>query len=722
MSAAATFPPLLAAAQRRGSLMRALRAEVPAAAGRRHHRSSGRCATAWGRWSSARRRTGRAGGRDPAVRAGRPARARDREAGRSFRARATTEADARRPGRAGDASAQLLGPTTTKRRGCSRPSTTRRSPWSRSAPIPTRCPPRSSAPASSCPAGAAARATSRWSVTACTFLDRKWPHLAREGEVLLRASLGRFDDRAPPGGATTSCVARRGGAGDAHGRRPDSRPARRSCAGRTACPSTGSHHLLRMAGVEAAIARLGGLAVAGAAYHGVGIRLHRQRPRRGARASRDAPAAPGPRRRPLGRGAVSSSPSRSRRGAGGRSGSSAPPSLLAPGRPAPAHAAVVRLAGRPGLLRHRPGLGRAFNWYGAVVLVLVEASFVRRGRRADAAAARARRRLRRRLHPARSGADDLALRWAAARRRLPRPGRRAARSTGPPGRAAPAHRRRVGRRRRAGELAVVARGAPASHRSAVPRRGGRRDRRRRRVGGGGRPRPRRRGAGRVLRVAPVQGGGSADSARSRCRPRRSTTAQLAATSAVTSARPAPELVLWPEDVVALDRPAGGFAAGRAALGPRPRAAHHPRRRRHRAGVADDVPQRGRRLGPARPHRRHLREGPPGALRRVRPVPLLLRALRRPLGRADRCRPGPRLRLHAHAGRTARLPRLLRGLLRRPEPRVGPGRRRAARRSRRTRRRTARPRSRRRRSRRRGSRPSRRAATSSRPRRPASARS
>ena len=33
-----------------------------------------------------------------------------------------------------------------------------------------------------------------WAVTACTFLDRKWPHLARDGEVLLRASLGRIDD------------------------------------------------------------------------------------------------------------------------------------------------------------------------------------------------------------------------------------------------------------------------------------------------------------------------------------------------------------------------------------------------------------------------------------------------------------------------------------------------------------------------------------------------
>jgi oxygen-dependent protoporphyrinogen oxidase len=31
-------------------------------------------------------------------------------------------------------------------------------------------------------------------VTAITLLDRKWPHLRREGEVLLRAHVGRIDD------------------------------------------------------------------------------------------------------------------------------------------------------------------------------------------------------------------------------------------------------------------------------------------------------------------------------------------------------------------------------------------------------------------------------------------------------------------------------------------------------------------------------------------------
>ncbi len=38
-----------------------------------------------------------------------------------------------------------------------------------------------------------------------------------------------------------------------------------------AFPQYRVHHLLRTAGIEAAVARLGGIAVAGAAYRGVGI-------------------------------------------------------------------------------------------------------------------------------------------------------------------------------------------------------------------------------------------------------------------------------------------------------------------------------------------------------------------------------------------------------------------------------------------------------------------
>jgi protoporphyrinogen/coproporphyrinogen III oxidase len=110
-----------------------------------------------------------------------------------------------------------------------------------------------------------------WAVTACTYLDRKWPHLARDAEVLLRVSLGRagdtraasWDDEevreraweelglllgvsAQPADAVVTRFPR-------------------------ALPQYRVHHLLRTAGVEAAAARLGRLAVAGAAYRGVGI-------------------------------------------------------------------------------------------------------------------------------------------------------------------------------------------------------------------------------------------------------------------------------------------------------------------------------------------------------------------------------------------------------------------------------------------------------------------
>ena len=68
----------------------------------------------------------------------------------------------------------------------------------------------------------------------------------------------------------------------------------------------------------------------------------------------------------------------------------------------------------------------------------------------------------------------------------------------------------------------------------------------------------------------------------------------------------------------------------------------PCRRGDRARVAaDHVPQRDRGLGPRRADRRHLREGAPGPLRRVRPLPVLHLALRQPVRRPDRRHPGPR---------------------------------------------------------------------------------
>lgn len=110
-----------------------------------------------------------------------------------------------------------------------------------------------------------------WAVTACTYLDRKWPHLARDGEVLLRASLGRIDDTRAEGWTDEACATRAweelGALAGLTGQPIAWAVVRHA----QAFPQYRVHHLLRTAGVEAAVARLGGLAVAGSAYRGVGI-------------------------------------------------------------------------------------------------------------------------------------------------------------------------------------------------------------------------------------------------------------------------------------------------------------------------------------------------------------------------------------------------------------------------------------------------------------------
>jgi apolipoprotein N-acyltransferase len=62
---------------------------------------------------------------------------------------------------------------------------------------------------------------------------------------------------------------------------------------------------------------------------------------------------------------------------------------------------------------------------------------------------------------------------------------------------------------------------------------------------------------RALRVALAQGGGQRGLSKEQVAPSSVLAAQLAATYAVATAHPAPSLVLWPEDVVALDRPLAG---------------------------------------------------------------------------------------------------------------------------------------------------------------------
>lgn len=62
---------------------------------------------------------------------------------------------------------------------------------------------------------------------------------------------------------------------------------------------------------------------------------------------------------------------------------------------------------------------------------------------------------------------------------------------------------------------------------------------------------------RMVRVALVQGGGQRGLSKQQVSPTTVLAAQVAATFAVATARPSPRLVLWPEDVVALDRPLAG---------------------------------------------------------------------------------------------------------------------------------------------------------------------
>jgi protoporphyrinogen/coproporphyrinogen III oxidase len=122
-------------------------------------------------------------------------------------------------------------------------------------------------------AGRRPKSREPWSVTACTFLDQKWPHLAREDDVLLRASLGRAgDDRASEWSDAELTERAWEELGLLMG--VQGAPAPKDAVvvrHPSSFPQYRVHHLLRTAAVEAAMARLGGLAVAGAAYRGVGI-------------------------------------------------------------------------------------------------------------------------------------------------------------------------------------------------------------------------------------------------------------------------------------------------------------------------------------------------------------------------------------------------------------------------------------------------------------------
>jgi oxygen-dependent protoporphyrinogen oxidase len=108
-------------------------------------------------------------------------------------------------------------------------------------------------------------------ITACTWLTSKWPELQRPGDVLLRASMGRFGDDRPGRMSDDDIVARvledLGPMLGLHSQPMEAVVTRWP----HAFPQYGVGHVEHVASIEQGVTRVPGLALAGAAYHGVGI-------------------------------------------------------------------------------------------------------------------------------------------------------------------------------------------------------------------------------------------------------------------------------------------------------------------------------------------------------------------------------------------------------------------------------------------------------------------
>jgi len=270
MSAAATFPPLLAAAQRRGSLMRALRSEVPAP-------DPDAPPLFWalqeGMGSLVRHVADALVARGVTIRCDAPVdRLERRDGGWDVIVGAdSVPGDAVVLAVAAPVAGRLLQPHDDEAAGLlgaidyasTVVVTLRIADDALSAPLYGTgfLVPRQSAR----PGG------DRWAVTACTHLSQKWPHLARPGEVLLRASLGRLGDERAVGLSDAEVVERTWDEltilMGLSGQPLEAMVTRWS----GSFPQYQVHHLLRASGVESAVSRLGGVAVAGATYRGVGI-------------------------------------------------------------------------------------------------------------------------------------------------------------------------------------------------------------------------------------------------------------------------------------------------------------------------------------------------------------------------------------------------------------------------------------------------------------------
>jgi len=108
-------------------------------------------------------------------------------------------------------------------------------------------------------------------ITGCTYLARKWPELARPEDELIRLSVGRHGDVRPDSldddELTAAAVTELSTVLDV------TAPPRQSLVTRwdVAFPQYTVGHLSRTSTIEQAVAALPGIAVAGAAYRGVGI-------------------------------------------------------------------------------------------------------------------------------------------------------------------------------------------------------------------------------------------------------------------------------------------------------------------------------------------------------------------------------------------------------------------------------------------------------------------
>jgi oxygen-dependent protoporphyrinogen oxidase len=108
-------------------------------------------------------------------------------------------------------------------------------------------------------------------MTGCTYLSRKWPHLATADNELIRISVGRDGDKRflelDDAELTTAAVSELARVLDVKGDPSAARVTRWA----DAFPQYRVGHLIRVAKIEEAVADLPAMAVAGAAYRGVGL-------------------------------------------------------------------------------------------------------------------------------------------------------------------------------------------------------------------------------------------------------------------------------------------------------------------------------------------------------------------------------------------------------------------------------------------------------------------